>query len=140
VLATGSDQIDAQRAFVRAIRQRRRAAIARRLRRLPAVCGRLPVYESPVSGTGIGVRAVPLARIGGSLEPSRAKLFDGDFRPGRAARERWQRLWLLEHRGTPLPPVELVRVGDGYAVADGHHRVSVARARGALEIDAMIAG
>jgi ParB-like chromosome segregation protein Spo0J len=33
-----------------------------------------------------------------------------------------------------------VRVGDGYAVADGHHRVSVARARGALEIDATIAG
>jgi hypothetical protein len=31
-----------------------------------------------------------------------------------------------------------VQVGEGYAVRDGHHRVSVAKARGALSIDATI--
>jgi len=139
VLATGSDQLDAQRAYVRATRQRRRAALTRRLRRQPAICDRLAVYEQTLPALGIGVRTVPLDRIGGTLEPSRAKQFDGKFRPRGPARERWQRVWLLEHRGTPLPPIELVPVEDGYAVADGHHRVSVARARGAIDIDARIA-
>jgi hypothetical protein len=37
-----------------------------------------------------------------------------------------------------LPPIAVVRVGDEYAVRDGHHRVSVARARGALTIDATV--
>ena len=37
-----------------------------------------------------------------------------------------------------LPPISVVPVGDGYAVRDGHHRVSVARARGAVAIDAAI--
>jgi hypothetical protein len=140
VLLTGSDQVDAQKAFLQASRSRRRAALGRRLRREPAVCGRLHVYDQPAIAAANAVRTVSLDRIGGTLEPSRAKLFDGDFRPRDAARERWQRIWLAEHRGAPLPPVELVKVGDGYAVADGHHRVSVARARGALAIDATIAG
>ena len=37
-----------------------------------------------------------------------------------------------------LPPISVVAVGDGYAVLDGHHRVSVARARGAVAIDATV--
>jgi hypothetical protein len=45
---------------------------------------------------------------------------------------------MAEHRGTVLPPISVVRVRDGYAVRDGHHRVSVARARGALTIDAAV--
>jgi len=32
-----------------------------------------------------------------------------------------------------------VQVGDQYAIRDGHHRVSVARARGAVSIDAIVA-
>jgi hypothetical protein len=38
----------------------------------------------------------------------------------------------------PEAPVSLVALGDQYAIRDGHHRVSVARARGALTIDAVI--
>ena len=53
-------------------------------------------------------------------------------------RGRWERLWMAEHRGAVLPPISVVRVRDGYAVRDGHHRVSVARARGALTIDAAV--
>jgi hypothetical protein len=85
-----------------------------------------------------GIREIPLEEIRGTLEPSRATLFDGCFRPARRARRRWQGVWLAEHRGTPLPPISLVAVGDAYAIRDGHHRVSVARARGAVTIDALV--
>ena len=37
-----------------------------------------------------------------------------------------------------LPPISVVAIGDAYAIRDGHHRVSVARARGALTIDATV--
>ena len=47
-------------------------------------------------------------------------------------------MWLAEHHGATLPPISVVAVGDGYAVRDGHHRVSVAKARGAITIDATI--
>ena len=45
---------------------------------------------------------------------------------------------MAEQRGTLLPPISVVAVGDAYAIRDGHHRVSVARARGALTIDAIV--
>ncbi len=141
MLSTGSPLIDAERAFVRAARARRRASIARRLRRAPASCSQLPVYDERQiarSAGRRGIREIPLAEIRGTTEPARASLFDGDFRPARAARSRWQRLWLAEVRGAVLPPISVVPVGDGYAVRDGHHRVSVARARGALTIDATL--
>jgi hypothetical protein len=142
MLMTGSGPIDAERAFTRVARSRRRAALARRLRREPAGRDRLPVYdgrEVPLSGApGRGIREIPLEAISGTLEPSRATLFDRCFRPAGGARYRWQRLWLAEHRGAVLPPISVVAVGDGCAVRDGHHRISVAKARGALTIDATV--
>lgn len=137
---TGSPSIDAERAFARESRARRRASVARRLRRQPAACGRLPVIdERSLSPAGRrAVREIPLDAIAGTVEPSRAMLFDRAFRPTASARSRWQRLWVAEHRGAVLPPISVVRVGDAYAIRDGHHRVSVARARGALTIDAAI--
>jgi hypothetical protein len=143
MLMTGSPAIDAERAFARQARARRRAALLRRLRGEPGACGRLPVYDERAvrcagAKVGRGVREVPLAAICGTVEPSRASLFDPSFRPAAAARGRWQRLWLAEHRGAVLPPISVVPAGDGYAVRDGHHRVSVARARGALTIDAVV--
>ena len=142
MLMTGSGPIDAERAFIQAARSRRRAALARRLRREPAERNRLPVYDeralAPSGAPGRGIREIPLEAISGTLEPSRATLFDRCFRPARGARCRWQRLWLAEHSGAVLPPISVVPVGDAYAVRDGHHRVSVARARGALTIDATV--
>ena len=93
-----------------------------------------------VAGSG-GLREIPLDAISGTLEPTRAAQFDGAFRPvSKAARRRWERVWLAEDRGTILPPISVVPVGDGeYALIDGHHRVSVAHARGAVAIDATIA-
>jgi hypothetical protein len=143
VLMTGSAQVDAERAFSRVARGRRRAALARRLRRQPDACGRLEVYDERAvrrvdAAPPRGIRTVPIDAIRGTVEPSRAAQFDRSFRPAPIARVRWQRVWLAEHRGAVLPPVSVVPVGDGYAVRDGHHRVSVARARGALTIDATV--
>jgi hypothetical protein len=143
MFTTGSSVIDAERAFTRATRSRRRAALARRLHRAPACGARLSVFGRPrvswaqASG-GQGVREIPIDAISGTLEPSRAALFDGCFRPTERARGRWERVWLAEHQGAVLPPITVVPVDGGYAVRDGHHRVSVAKARGAVSIDAMV--
>jgi hypothetical protein len=139
---TGSITLDAEQAFNRAARSRRRAALLRRLRGDDG-CGdgRLPVHlgRAPATATSRpAIREIPLDAIRGTLEPSRAELFDCGFRPSAKVRARWQRLWSAEVRGAVLPPISVVDVGDGYVVRDGHHRVSVARARGALMIDATV--
>jgi hypothetical protein len=137
MLMTGSTHIDAERAFTQAMRARRRASLLRR-----EGAGDLKVYDESTVARRVqlvrGSREIPLDAIDGTIEPARATLFDRCFRPTRAARSRWQRVWTAEHRGTPLPPLDVVPVGDGYAVRDGHHRVSVALARGAVTIDAVI--
>jgi hypothetical protein len=143
MLMTGSGPFDAERAFTRVSRSRRRAALARRLRREPLACEQLPVYdERTLRGApmrpGPAVREIPLDAIRGTLEPSRATLFDRCFRPASSARQRWQRVWLAEHHGAVLPPISVVPVGDSYVIRDGHHRVSVAMARGAVTIDAAV--
>jgi hypothetical protein len=140
MLMTGSALMDAERAFTRATRARRISAVARAVRRVPAACGRLTVYDDGATRPALrrGVHEIPLESISGTFEASRATLFDRCFLPFAGAAERWKRIWLAEHRGAPLPPISVVPVGDGYAVRDGHHRVSVARARGALTIDASI--
>jgi hypothetical protein len=141
MLLTGSPTIDAERAFTRAMRARRRASLMQKLRR-QAACG-LEVFDElditrSRSRVARGIREIPLDAITGTLEPARAPLFDGSFRPARAARTRWQRLWAAEQRGEQIPPISVVRVGTTYVVRDGHHRVSVARARGAATIDALL--
>jgi hypothetical protein len=141
MLMTGLPTTDAELAFSRAARAKRRAAIVHRLRR--RTCARLAVYDErqlarQARSAGLRIREIPLADIRGTVEPSRAELFDSDFLPAVAARSRWQRVWLAEHRGAVLPPISVVPVADGYVVRDGHHRVSVARARGALTIDAAV--
>ena len=143
MLATGSGIIDAERAFTRISRARRRAALLRVLRRQPSECGRLPVFDELCSALERaarrgGRREIPVGAIRGTLEPSRSAQFDPDFRPAPIARSRWERVWLAEERGTTLPPISVVAVGDAYVLRDGHHRVSVARARGALTIDPFV--
>jgi hypothetical protein len=143
MLATGSGFIDAERAFSRAARARRRAALLRVLRGLPSARGRLPVFDERCTTLERAVRRggrreIPVCAIRGTLEPSRSAQFDLDFRPAPIARSRWERVWLAEERGANLPPISVLAVGDEYVLRDGHHRVSVARARGAVTIDAMV--
>jgi hypothetical protein len=133
-------QAEAERAFSLAARARRRARMVGRLRRGWS-CGQLPVFDQQTTTAGAtgGVREIPLEAIAGTLEPNRAAHFDCAFRPAARTRGRWLRVWLAEHGGAVLPPISVVPVGDGFAIRDGHHRVSVARARGALTIDAVVA-
>jgi ParB-like nuclease domain len=141
MLMTGSGPMDAERAFRRAARGRRWTAMMRRLRGERGAD--LPVFDSSdvpsaLTQASRGIREIPLDAISGTLEPGKASLFDPGFRPAAGVRARWERLWLAEHRGAVLPPISVVPSGDGYAVLDGHHRVSVAKARGAATIDARI--
>ncbi|MET9259195.1 hypothetical protein [Amycolatopsis sp. NPDC004079] len=74
-----------------------------------------------------GLRKVPVDGVVGSL--ARAEDFDRLFRPrNRALRERWR---AIADAVGELPPVRLVRLGDMYFVEDGHHRIALARVRGA---------
>jgi|SRR5579859_77498 len=84
-----------------------------------------------------GLQTVPLSRIRGSV--NRCSDFDEELRPlDDASEQRWLRVATARAEGTSLPPVELVRLRNGYFIQDGHHRVSVARARGEREIEAEV--
>ncbi len=141
---TALSHFDAEQAFARASRAHRRASLLCRLRRGSGACGALDVFDRPAlrrgPDAGPRVREIPLSAIGGTVEPNRAAQFDRAFRPAGSTRGRWQRVWMAEDRGTVLPPISVVQVGATYAVRDGHHRVSVARARGAATIDAVVEG
>jgi len=138
----GWSAAEADRAFSKAVRARRRASLVRRILRRCAECARLAIYDAHrLVGLGAshGVRDIPLAAITGSLEPHRAAQFGREFRPSPSARRRWLGVWLAEQRGAVLPPISVAAVDDAYAIRDGHHRVSVARARGARTITAIVA-
>jgi hypothetical protein len=134
-------QLEAEKAFKQASRARRRAAFTARLRRGAQLCGLAVFDETRQSGprSGRGVREIPLDAIRGTTEPNRAAQFDQEFRPAKLTRSRWQSVWLAFHRGATLPPISVVQFGDAYAIRDGHHRVSVAKALGAPSIRAVVA-
>ncbi|HMQ35532.1 MAG TPA: hypothetical protein PKD53_32795, partial [Chloroflexaceae bacterium] len=82
-------------------------------------------------------RSVPIARIVAS--EGRSGDFDRRFRPLTTHTwDRWRGVALALVRGEALPPVELIAVGDSYAVRDGHHRISAAAALGQREVDALV--
>ena len=134
-------QVEAEKAFRQASRARRRAALVARLRRGARLCGLAVFDETGRSGprAGHGIREIPLDAIKGTTEPNRAGQFDEAFRPAELTRCRWQSVWLALHRGAALPPISVVQFGDVYAIRDGHHRVSVAKALGAPSIRAIVA-
>ncbi|MBU4426832.1 MAG: transcriptional regulator, partial [Proteobacteria bacterium] len=53
-------------------------------------------------------------------------------------RDRWKKVDQAHYAHHDLPPVELYKVQDAYFVRDGHHRVSVARAKGVRNIEAHV--
>jgi hypothetical protein len=64
-----------------------------------------------------------------------------DFLPTRGHqpadwRSRWNRLQDAAETLVPLPPIEVLKAGDGYWVVDGHNRVALARSTGQVWIDA----
>lgn len=83
------------------------------------------------------ITSVPLDQIVGS--ESRSEDFDSYFNPLKIHnRERWIGIAIAYRSGVALPPVELVQEGDHFYVRDGHHRISVARTLGQLDIEARI--
>jgi hypothetical protein len=84
-----------------------------------------------------GLQIVPIRQILGS--ESRADEFDSAFHPAQTFTEaRWRGVAQASLTGATLPPVELIRVGDAYFVRDGHHRISVAKALGQQQIEAVV--
>lgn len=84
-----------------------------------------------------GLQTVELERISGSV--GRCLDFDGGFLPVcSCTRDRWERVDRASREGRFLPPVELYKLGEEYFVADGNHRVSVARHRGSIAVDAVV--
>ena len=85
----------------------------------------------------LGLQEVPLDQIIGS--EGRYADFDRFFLPlTNETEERWKKIGRAYYQDVVLPPIDLVKIGDLYFVRDGNHRVSVARMRGQLEIDARV--
>lgn len=84
-----------------------------------------------------GVQTVRLDQIAGSL--NRYHEFDRVFLPASdKLAARWQNVNRAFYQDISLPPVVLYKVGQVYFVVDGHHRVSVARRQGQIDIDAEV--
>ncbi len=96
-------------------------------------------HVGPTVARSLGARTVEVGRIIGSVD--RAQELGSDFRPRarrRGDNERYERIARALDRGESLPPVELYKLGFGYYVLDGHHRVAAALAANQLEIDAVV--
>ncbi len=80
---------------------------------------------------------VPLNKIVGSV--GRYNDFTRDFLPKNVAMgDRWARVEQAMESLEGTPPIEVYRIGDVYFVADGNHRVSVARASGLDALEAHV--
>jgi hypothetical protein len=89
----------------------------------------------------LGLRTIELARIVGSVD--RCLELGSDFRPPERRRrrqdeQRFERVRRAIDTGIEMPLIEVYKLGFGYYVLDGHHRVAVALERGQLEIDAHV--
>jgi hypothetical protein len=85
-----------------------------------------------------GVQTIAIDSIAGTSDRHKAEAFDRAFRPPDWSRVRWTQMYHAAQHGTELPPISVYRVGDEHFVRDGHHRVSVATALGAVAIDAHV--
>jgi hypothetical protein len=122
----------------------RPGARVRRLRRLsktplPYLYDRYPEARRAVPRE-LGVRPLDTDEIlgtavGGAIQRG------SDFLPLKPFRsqnwmQRWQRIRNAMARLEILPPIDVVRYGDGHWVLDGHNRVAAAKYGGQVEIDA----
>jgi len=134
----------AEDAYERFWRERRRADRQDFIARLRGREEDLLPYESLIQVLqayqqipGRQVEMVPLEQIVGSV--GRYRDFTRDFRPrGGISGDRWVRVYRAMSSLEGVPPIELYKLGDVYFVADGNHRVSVARAAGFDKIAAYV--
>jgi len=143
MLDTGFPRSDAENDFLRARRRHVLAALAHRVRRMPAGSDHLLRFDEVTGALGwrgerrLGLQTIRLETIVGTVDSGSD--FDRHFRPASGrVRERWQQLALAQRRGAAMPPIEVYRVGGLHFVSDGHHRVSIAAATGQQTIDAYV--
>jgi hypothetical protein len=143
VADTGLPQQDAQDDFNRVRRRRALARLAARMRREPGDVNVILPFEEVVAALGrrgerpLGLQTIELGSIVGTVD--RGREFDRQFRPTSSrVRTRWERVALAQRTGKGMPPIDVYRIGELHFVRDGHHRVSVARARGDKVIEANV--
>ncbi|MBW2537978.1 MAG: hypothetical protein JRE27_00010 [Deltaproteobacteria bacterium] len=85
----------------------------------------------------LGIQNIPIDDIVGS--EGRYRAFTRSFMPLQEdLRDRWKKIDQVRESRQDLPPVELYKVSNAYFVKDGHHRISVARVKGAKYIEARV--
>jgi hypothetical protein len=140
---TGSPRADAQNDFLRARRHQVLSSLASWVRHDAHEAKETLSFSEVVDALGrrgersLGLQTIPVEQIVGSVDKVRD--FDRRFRPtSDRSRQRWQQMALMRRQGENLPPIDVYKLGNLYFVRDGHHRVSVARALGAIDIDANV--
>lgn len=127
-------------AFSRSLRRSRYAHLMDTVARRDGSLLTLQEARQTLSPTGRryrGIMTVPIDQIVGTTD--RVRDFDRAFRPKQAyVGKRWQSVAVAMEAGYGLPPIQVYQLGQHYFVQDGHHRVSVARARGQEFIDAEV--
>ena len=89
----------------------------------------------------LGIRTIEVARIIGSVD--RCHELCADFRPPLRRRrkhdeDRFRHLREAIESSAGIPAINVYRLGFGYYVLDGHHRVAIAMEEGQVEIDANV--
>ncbi len=85
----------------------------------------------------LGTKEIETSKIIGTV--NRFHDFDRAFLPRQTnTRSRWESVNSAYFSDIVLPPIEVYKVSDIYFVRDGHHRVSVARERGQVFMDAYV--
>ena len=126
--------------FKAALRQGKIFRLTRKVMRRRSCLYDLNTLKSDLHVRGsfyAGIRVVSIHSIIGS--EGRTADFDMDFHPvNENARQRWLGVAIAYLSRLPLPPVQLIQIGEAYFVRDGHHRLSVARAFGQIAVDAEV--
>lgn len=115
--------------------------IRQNIQRLPLLAEAHPDAANG-SGVALGLQTIPVAAIRGTVSSGHTQR-DQDFMPLPVARNgdwkgRWERLQEAAQTLAILPPVDLLQVGDGYWVVDGHNRIALAHSVGQLAVDANV--
>ena len=94
--------------------------------------------QLPIQGQhDAGLQEIPLDKIVGSV--GRYRDFDRAFLPTqKVTADRWINISKARYKDTALPAVDVYQIGEVYFVSDGNHRVSVARERKQVYIDAFV--
>jgi hypothetical protein len=121
----------------RAVREDWGARLASRWRGLLPYDPLIAALQAPALQGIPRLSTIQLDRIVGSVGHGRD--FTLGFWPrASVSRERWVEVDVAMSQPAGVPPIDVFQIGDKYFVADGNHRVSVARANGLRDIEAYV--